>query len=590
MLSVQRSVITNYLANAFLTQFTLSAKTRRVIWYSVVVLIMALGFYLRFKQFSFNRSLWLDEAFLATQIARGTWGSFFSMPMEYSHIAPPFFLVMCRLFVLLMGDNDLALRAYPLVTSIIAIPLFYSLARKTLSPWAVLIALLLFCTSQELTFYASNLKPYASDVMFTLLIVLAAIPLLEEGDSKKVNRRLLFLALIGLISVWFSQASIFLLASVGMYLSYHFIRQKQWPSLYKLTGIGLAWIINFGGIYFIINGGDPHKASPIADWLYIYWHHQQGFVPHTVRDGVLWLYNALMLLFKDPMGLKNNKIAGILAVFGLVSLYKHNRRLLVLCVLPLVLTLSATYFEKYVFSGRLILFLTPFAYLLVGAGLAQLAAMLLCMAQSVGWITALPTPASTTQPILSKLPPPTLPQSMSRYQKGVYVAVFSLASYLCIILLRLPFRTEHVLQEIKPALHYLQAHIHKTDKVYIFKWSEPAARYYAPLYGFQFADCHTIVPTVIKPGEFKEVDFFRQTEAGLTVDSLQKTNCVLGQAEGFNESIAELTLLKNSGTMWFLFSHIAGADEKKFTDFLDTLGKRTDEQKYPAASLYLYTF
>lgn len=547
----------DYLGRSFLPGALLSAKQRLCLWYVLIGLIAVLGIYLRYQQLIFNRSLWLDEAFLATQVARGEWRSFFHMPMEYSHIVPPFFLVLCRVFVALFGDNDLSLRLYPFTASILSIGLFYHVLRRTLSPWALLCALILFCTSQELVFYASDLKQYASDVLFTLGLY-ALFLSVPEPDAPDFTRQWLMFTAAGVISLGFFHPSIMILASFGVYLSYHYVRLRQWQAFTKLLLSGVLWLGTFACIYFWVNGGDPHKASPIADWLYIFWHDEHGFIPHAPGEAATWLVEALRHFFKDPLGLKNAKLATLLALFGVLVLLKKDPRLAAILVLPLAWTLLATYFEKYVFSGRLVLFLTPLACMLVAVGITHLNPL----------------------PYLQRLAPG------QRFAGNLLFVV--LQGYVCFVLLQRPFRTEHVIQEIKPALAYLQQHVQPTDKIYLYKWVEPAARYYAPLYGFKFADCHVIVDAHLKAGEFKEVDFFRQSQPTLKADDVNAVQCILGQAEGFVDSKAELALLQHTGKVWFVFTHISTPTEAEFLHYLDTLGTRLAEHHYPAVGLYLY--
>lgn len=560
MLKIQTLNIESYLQNSFLPSFPLSSKSRLYIWYVLVGAIIALGIYLRVKQYVFNRSLWLDEAFLASQIARGDWSSFFSMPMEYSHIVPPLFLVLCRMFVTVFGDNDLALRAYPLVASVFSLLLCYQVSRQVASPWALVCGLLLFATSQELVFYASDLKPYATDAFFTLLLWRFLLRLLTASIDE-FNRSLTYFALVGVLSLWASHPSIFTLAGMGLYLSYIYSVQQRWDTLVKLGIVGVLWLANFALIYFWINGGDPHKASPIGRWLYSFWHAEGGFMPHKFSDAVAWIKDALLKFFDDPLSFKNHKLAAILAALGLVVLLKNDRHLLSLLLLPLFLVFLATYFEKYVFFGRLVLFLTPIACLLIGIALAELSPLIFCQKPYPTWLYDV---------------------------RGLF---FGLQVYLCIILLHIPIRTEHVIEEVKPAITYLQQHMQKTDKIYLYKWVEPSVRYYAPLYGFDFRKCHTIGAASDKISGFKEIDFFRQHQSVPSVARVAETDCILGKSEQLEESKSELMAMKNMGVIWFLFSHADDGEKGRFMLFVGTLGaKKLDEQQYPGVSLYAYLF
>ena len=152
--------------------------------------IIALGCYFRTKQFLFNRSLWLDEAFLAPSIVNGSFSDFFNS-LEYGHFSPPGFLIVSRLFIELFGNNDLTLRLFPFMSGILSLFLFDRVTRIYAWPKGRIIALLLFSVSERLIYYASELKQYSVDVSVTLCLFLLADHLRRKilNISKYNNER-----------------------------------------------------------------------------------------------------------------------------------------------------------------------------------------------------------------------------------------------------------------------------------------------------------------------------------------------------------------------------------------------------------------
>lgn len=81
--------------------------------------IIGFGILVRLAQYLYNRSLWNDEAALALNIVNR---SYFELlqPLNYDQGAPIGFLLVEKLAVQLFGDNEYALRLFPLLSAIIS--------------------------------------------------------------------------------------------------------------------------------------------------------------------------------------------------------------------------------------------------------------------------------------------------------------------------------------------------------------------------------------------------------------------------------------------------------------------------------------
>lgn len=529
-------------------------ENKRKIWMLLITVLLALGAYLRLEQFFFNRSLWLDEAFIASQIARGDWSSFFDLPMEYSHFVPPMFAVMGKTFVMLFGDNDLSLRIYPQLCALLALPLFYVLTRRLLVPWAVIISLFLFAISPMLIFHASNLKQYSSDVTFSLMLLLA-YTYLPASDQPGFNKSLILFTLFGVCVVWFSHPSLFILASLGLYQGVIYLKEKNWHAAFKMLAVGCLWIASFALLYFGVNGGNAKDSSPIAEWLFIFWHNiNNAFFPGMSIEGGLWIKDTA-LQFISQAGFKSPVFVIALMLSGVWVLLKKQAQLFIILILPTCITLLASYLELYVFSGRLILFLLPFYFIFIGVGVAQIASQIVFI-QKKPYLCA-----------------------------GCSLLLFA---SLLLVSIKFPLNKEKVVQENKLALSYLQSHQHENDRLYVYYWADPAFHYYAASYGFDYSSCQHITPPSTKKSAFKEVDFYWSQKRNLLVKKAEGTQCILGFSESLHESAYELKLLQGHGRIWFYFTHLGHLDRQGFLDYLAKFGKLLDAQVFPGASVYLY--
>lgn len=511
--------------------------------------IIATGLLLRLDQYLFNRSLWLDEAFLATPLVQGSWFTLITEPLEYGHVLPAGFVLGVKLSLTLFGNSDFILRLFPFLCSVTSLLLFYYVAKRAVSPVAVPIALVLFAVAESLVFYASELKPYSTDVLVTLTL-LAVVYSFQSSHLK--TKQLILLTVVGIIALWFSYIAVIVLASIGSYLGFSAFLNKQWPQLFKLISVGFIWVGNFLLLYFVVIGGDP-SSLPVGRWVMAAWVEQNAFMPASLIDSLAWLYHTFLKTLDYPVNFKAVKLGGVLVVIGMVALFFQHKKTAFLILLPVVIALLTAYLQKYPFFGRMILFLVPLTYLAVAEGIAHL---------------RIDLGNESKMAMVANL--------------GVPLIVFSFLIDFGPIR-RLALEEKMMGQEIKPVLNYVQQHRQAEDVIYLYFWVEPAFRYYASAYGFNAQDCHLISP--IPPKEhIKEVDHFRIAYQ-LQPVPVQQTQCVLGISEVLSQAQSDLDRLK--GRVWFIFSH-TNQEKPSFLGYLERRGSRLNAIEVVGASGYLY--
>jgi hypothetical protein len=324
-----------------------------------------------------------------------------------------------------------------------------------------------------------------------------------------------------------------------------------------MLGVGIAWLGSFAIIYFMINGGDVRESSPISTWLFTFWHVLlKAFFPGFSSEGMVWLNHSFMNFFETAGFNRPLSIIGF-SLAGMIILLRQQRALFALLLLPLAITLFASYLKQYVFYGRLILFLLPFFFMLIGISIAQLGSQFSFL-QGIPFFNVV---------------------------VGVLLTALLLSPSI-----KYPFSQQVVAEESRSALEYLQKHRAEGDKIYIYYWADPAFHYYAPFYGFDYDSCQHITPPDTKKGSFKEVDFYWSQKENLIITKKESENvqCILGFSESLYESAHELAKLKGHGRVWFFFTHLGDTDRQKGLTYLSTFGQILDEKIYPGASLYLY--
>lgn len=334
------------------------------VFYWVVVAIIILGIALRLLMYVQNRSLFIDEACLSSQIVDRTYAGLFDN-FEFQY-APPLFAVGLKAMTDLFGSHEYALRLIPLIASIIGLLLFYRLCKIYLKEGDCIFPLFLFSFGMPMLQYASEVKQYSTDVLVTLLLLLLAIRWrIEDFNSK----RAILLALLGSVLVWFSMPSVFVLFGFGMYYLIEVFKKRNWSKLGFIALPVLTWLFSFAVYYFTIIRKDIGLDN-LEDY------HARFFLPLLPSDlhDLERIKEILLTFFRTSIGSTVIAIGlGILSLFmGLFHFIKKDSRKIILFTFPILAAMLASGLKLYSLIPRLTLFFVPILILLMAIGIAQI--------------------------------------------------------------------------------------------------------------------------------------------------------------------------------------------------------------------------
>ena len=327
--------------------------------------LLTIGALLRTAVYLQAEPLWGDEATLAANFSRPLCSQIAGL--DYKQVAPPGFLLLTRLSFLTFGDGELALRLVPLLAGLLALPLFYRLARRLLPPFGVILATALFALSPYLIYYSTEVKQYSLDVLVAIGLTLATLRTVEEGFSVSAAIRL---GVLGLVLVWFSQTAVFVLAGMGMVLAvWQISAGRRWQSLLVLA---VFWGIGAGAATIASYSVQTQEQAAFMRWFWL-----RTFIP--VDNPRVWL-DALLMLIRHPGSIAVS-VSGLLALVGLWFVPRNRRFPFALLLTPLAVAFAASMLQLYPWSplagyfrsGRLLLFAAPALLLGIAAGAAELA-------------------------------------------------------------------------------------------------------------------------------------------------------------------------------------------------------------------------
>jgi hypothetical protein len=402
----------------------------------VVAVLLVLGVALRLRAYLANRSLWLDESFLALNIVNRSFAALWQ-PLDHGQAAPLGFLFVERLAVDLLGPSEYALRLFPLLCGIGSVLIFWRLARRLLPPIGVVIGLAIFSMSDLLVYYSAEVKQYGCDVATALLLWWAFTRLesrLEQGRWDAVA----LAVLLGALAVLFSYPAVFVLGGVGLRWFWQAVRKRSRALLLACGVIGITWVGTFAVVYLTFHAVNEAAMTVRETW-------RQAAAPLLPRSSadLAWLKTGALILTSMPLGWTAAGLATLSGLVGAFELWKRHREWFWSFAGTLVVTWLASGIGKYPLATRLWLFLSPAIILLVAAGAAEV------------WRRtrqALPILAPAFTALLLAQPALLAGEHAVRPRER---------------------------EEVRPLLRHVSQRQQPGDILYVYNSAEPAARYYA---------------------------------------------------------------------------------------------------------------
>ena len=316
----------------------MNEKSKNIVFYTSIFLIVILGLLLRVLFFSYARPFWNDESAMALNLINRNFVSLFAS-LDYNQAVPPLYAVICKLFTFGNIKAEYALRFTSLFFSVLSLPVFLFLSLKMLrSRLAVVFANILFALNYQLIYFSQELKHYSADVFFYCLVLF----LYFYSDFKKSHPvKIVLIGMLLAVMPWISYTSaiaIFILFFVLLFC-------KRYFSLYLW---GFPFLSAFIIVPFLI------RLSR-NNFLYSFWN--DGFIAKDFSNINVFLDNNFIFYFLDY---PHKIVVALMFIAGLwayASSYKKIESVIVFSSLILAFILS--YFSLYPIYLRTSLFIFP---------------------------------------------------------------------------------------------------------------------------------------------------------------------------------------------------------------------------------------
>ena len=320
----------------------------------MIVWLAAMGIGLRYWHFRGDYSLNHDDICLALNLI-GRNSRELTHTLSFDQAAPLGFLLIEHAMVRLMGPGERALRLLPFLFGCVSVGLLARLASKLQPALEALAVVAFFAFSQALIESCIQVKPYSLDVLVSIIIVTACLPLIR---SKATANELVTAAAVGAIALWCSFPAVFLLIGIGGVSAAAAIADRKLARR-SLLGVFSAWAIDgVLAFWFSLRPGILNRNLARLDSALL-------FPIHTPARIIPWLVEAAtnLGLVATTTRLALPAAAALLAA-ALIALRRRDRIGLMLAA-PIVLCFIAAVAQEYPWFPRLIFFTAPLTLILI---------------------------------------------------------------------------------------------------------------------------------------------------------------------------------------------------------------------------------
>ena len=325
----------------------------------MVLPVLAAGGLVRLAVWWQNRSLFIDEANLARNFCEKGLTAFLS-PLDHDQYAPPLFCMAERLCMQYFGQQEQALRLFPLLCGLASLVLFYHIARRLITePWVLLMAAWIFSFSDILIRYATEGKQYGCDLAVALGLVAWGL-----AQAERRFQPWLF-GVAGVVAVWLSMPSVFVLFGAGLFFFRKSAVEKNTRAMLQVAGAAAVWLVSFMLNYWLI-------LRPSLGVQALVEYHKTWFFP-LFPGSWAQVKQARDLLLTFPYYTAGHTVLALATgsigtLGGVIYLVGKQKPAAFLVVLPVLVCVLVSGFGQYSLAPRMLVWAFPLALLAQGRG------------------------------------------------------------------------------------------------------------------------------------------------------------------------------------------------------------------------------
>jgi hypothetical protein len=312
-----------------------SVKNIKIIFISILICIVVMGFIVRIIMYVKCRSLWLDEAMLAESITSKNLFELLKPPLLNTQSAPVLYVIAIKFICSILGYSEFSLRLLSLLAFIGLQICEMIFLKKAFNFDRFKIAFVVSMTTllPSYIWYSNEFKPYMGDAFFIVLIIM----LYFFYTHKKI--KLSTLTVLYILILGSSSPAIFFIGGILFSEFFIAIFNKNKKQISYIIISGTSVLVVFCLYYY-------WWMQPVSEAMRSYWG-----IPHIKE--ILQIFNA-------GVGNSDSSIIKFFVPFaflGIISLGKLKNKIVFSVILSLLFAFLASFTGNWPLGGRLWLFL-----------------------------------------------------------------------------------------------------------------------------------------------------------------------------------------------------------------------------------------
>ena len=302
-----------------------------------------------------------DEVIRYDQIHSYSWFALSHLGQFSSSVHDPFgFLIGTKFLHAAVPVNKYTFRLFPFFCAIISAIVFAKAAGLVLGKTASRLSLGLFVLSPFLIRYSAFLGPYTLDVAVCAGLLILFLRM--QTDDLSRPHRLIVYGLLGGTAIWTSLPSVFILSGAGLALALGAISNHDVKRLNRLIVVGAFWLGSFMTYFFVNLQFFVYRPHLLVHWA-------EQLFPHatSIKNICVWIWIHFMDMFRKPAGMFPRAAIPVFA-WGVIKMFHRRPEQAAMLTFPFIMVLGAAVWHKYPLYHRVMMFLLPQIYILIGYG------------------------------------------------------------------------------------------------------------------------------------------------------------------------------------------------------------------------------
>lgn len=334
----------------------------------VLVALGLLGLMVRLRELTVNRSLWLDESFLALNLLDRDFLGLLR-PLDHLQTAPLLFLWATELTTRIFGFEEWAMRLPAFISGVAALVFISVLAWRMLrEQMAILAVVALGVVSPQLVFYSAEIKPYSTDVLGGAVLTWLALRIHESFNTPPFTRRLITFAVVATVLVFTTTPSVFVIAGVCTVLGIEAAVRRNWKAFANIAAVSAITAGAFG-IHFALVLTHATKEEQ----FYSRWGQHFPGAANSVGY-VEWALDILIRFITEGLWFRIYWPVIAFMAIGVVWLAMRRPWMLAILIAPVFVTFGVSMAGQYPLGPRVMMFVAPAALILIGGGVEAIIA------------------------------------------------------------------------------------------------------------------------------------------------------------------------------------------------------------------------